>query len=143
MNILILNGPNLNLLGQREPDIYGTKSYKDLLFYLKKEAKLNHQKIKIKQSNYEGYLISKIQKANKKYDYIILNAGGLTHTSVSLGDAIAGSSIPVIEVHLSDINCREEFRKTNYIRSYCIQSFYGKGFLSYQEALRYIASTKR
>ncbi len=143
MRILILNGPNINQIGFREPSIYGTKTYRDLCHFLKQKGKSFHQKIKIKQSNYEGYLITQLQKASQKFDYVILNAGGFTHTSIALKDAIACCLIPVIEVHLSDVDHREDFRKINFIRNQCECSFYGKGFLSYEEALLYIQTKEK
>ncbi len=138
MKVLVLNGPNLDMLGTREPSIYGKQTYRDLVIELKKEAKKEKIKLKIIQSNFEGVLIEFLHRANNKYDYIILNAAGLTHTSVCLYDAIKAIQVPVIEVHLSNIDQREDFRKINYVRPVCLASFYGKGFESYKDALKYL-----
>lgn len=138
MKILIINGPNLNMLGIREPEIYGNKSYKDLCKFIKDTASKNNDRIKIFQSNSEEKIINKIQKAYGKYDWLIINGGAFTHTSIAILDAIKSINIPTIEVHLSDPDTREEFRKTNYIRLVAKASFVGKGFESYSEALNYI-----
>lgn len=139
MNILVINGPNLNMLGIREPHIYGSKTYKDLCVYIKKVAKEKKVKIKIKQSNYEGKIVTWIQQAYQKYDGIIINPGAFTHYSYAIYDALKSVNMKVIEVHLSDVNNREEFRKHSVIREACVQSFSGKGFVSYQEAIAYFA----
>lgn len=137
MKLLILNGPNLNKLGTREPNVYGTDTYEDLKKFIQNIAKSSKIKIKTKQSNYEGKLIDLLHKSEHKFDFVILNAGGYTHTSVALADAIKSINTPVIEVHLSDVDHREDYRKINFIREACIASFYGKGFKSYQEAIEY------
>lgn len=139
MNILVINGPNLNMLGIREPHIYGSKTYKDLCVYIKKVAKEKKVKIKIKQSNYEGKIVTWIQQAYQKYDGIIINPGAFTHYSYAIYDALKSVNMKAIEVHLSDVNNREEFRKHSVIREACVQSFSGKGFVSYQEAIAYFA----
>jgi len=139
MNILVINGPNLNMLGIREPHIYGSKTYKDLCVYIKKVAKEKKVKIKIKQSNYEGKIVTWIQQAYQKYDGIIINPGAFTHYSYAIYDALKSVNMKAIEVHLSDVNNREEFRKHSVIRETCVQSFSGKGFVSYQEAIAYFA----
>ena len=113
MNILILNGPNLNMLGKREPDVYGNKSYSDLEHYLKGFEQTYQITVDIKQSNLEGILIDLLQYADDQFDGVILNAGAFTHYSYALYDAIKSISIPVVEVHLSDITKREEFRKNS------------------------------
>ena len=138
MNILILNGPNLNMLGIREPEVYGTKTYEDLEFYLKKLETIYSIKIDIKQSNLEGILIDLLHYGNDKFDGVILNAGAFTHYSYALYDAIKSIQIPVIEVHLSDINNREEFRKKSVIRDACITSIIGLGFKGYEEGIKYL-----
>ena len=136
MNILILNGPNLNMLGQREPEIYGNNTYQDLETFLKGLEDLYDVTFDIKQSNLEGILIDLLQYGNDRFDGVILNAGAFTHYSYALYDAIKSISIPVVEVHLSDINNREEFRKISVIRDACIASFMGLGFQSYEEGLK-------
>lgn len=138
MNILIINGPNLNMLGIREVSIYGTKTYKDLCKYIKRIAKDKHLKIKIMQSNYEGKIITAIHKAYQKYDAIIINPGAYTHYSYAIYDAIKAVDIKCVEVHLTDITNREEFRKVSVIKNACIATFFGKGFESYQEAIEFL-----
>jgi len=136
MNILILNGPNLNMIGKREPEIYGTKTYEDLEAYLKSLESVFDVKLDIKQSNLEGILIDLLHYGNDRFDGVILNAGAFTHYSYALYDAIKSINIPVIEVHLSDLNTREEFRKVSVIREACKGSIMGLGFKSYEEGLK-------
>ena len=114
MKILVINGPNLNMLGVREPEIYGNSAYKDLVGFIKKHAAIKGVKVKIKQSNHEGELVDIIQRAHKKFDGVIINAGAYTHTSIALLDALKAVNLPTAEVHLSDINSREEFRKISF-----------------------------
>jgi len=135
MNILVLNGPNLNMLGIREPDIYGSKTYKDLETYIYALQDISDVKLTVKQTNYEGILIDLIQYANEHYDGVILNAGAFTHYSYGIRDAIKSITKPVIEVHLSDISNREEFRKISVIQEVCVNSISGLGFESYKEAV--------
>ena len=136
MNILILNGPSLNMLGKREPEIYGTSTYQDLENYIKSLEEVYSIKTDMKQSNLEGILIDLLQYGNDKFDGIILNAGAFTHYSYALYDAIKSISIPVVEVHLSDITKREEFRKISVIKEACIATYMGLGFKSYEEAIK-------
>ena len=136
MNILVLNGPNLNMIGIREPEVYGYQSYKDLETYLKDFEKQYSIKIDVKQSNLEGIMIDILHWANDIFDGVILNAGAFTHYSYALYDAIKSIQIPVVEVHLSDITKREEFRKVSVIRDACIGSIMGLGFKSYEEGLK-------
>lgn len=139
MKVLVINGPNLNFLGIREKSVYGEKTYDDLLIYLRKKADELEMEIEIYQSNGEGFIINKLQDAYyKKFDAIIINAGAYTHYSYAIRDAIASIHIRTIEVHLSDIDNREPFRKVSVIRDVCEKSFYGKHFLSYGEALEYL-----
>ncbi len=135
MNILILNGPNLNMLGIREPEVYGNKSYKDLEEYILSLESEYPIKTDTKQTNYEGILIDLIQFANDNYDAVILNAGAFTHYSYGIYDAIKSVNIPVVEVHLSDITQREEFRKTSVIKDACVNTFMGFGFESYKKGI--------
>ena len=135
MNILILNGPNLNMLGKRELDIYGTKSYADLEKYLQELAVKYEIKVEVRQTNYEGILIDMIQYANDHYDGVILNAGAFTHYSYALHDAIKSINIPTIEVHLSDISKREPFRQVSVIKDACTHTFMGEGFESYNKGI--------
>ena len=138
MNLLILNGPNLNMIGLREPEIYGTKTYEDLENYLKSLESIYNVILDIKQSNLEGILIDLLHYGNDRFDGVILNAGAFTHYSYALYDAIKSIQIPVVEVHLSDISNREEFRKKSVIRDACITSIIGLGFKSYEEGIKYL-----
>lgn len=136
MNILVLNGPNLNMLGNREPDIYGYNTYKDLEDYLKEFENNYNVVVDIKQSNLEGIMIDILHWANDNFAGVILNAGAFTHYSYALYDAIKSINIPVIEVHLSDLNNREEFRKVSVIKNACKGTIMGLGFKSYEEGLK-------
>ena len=136
MNILILNGPNINMLGIREPEIYGNKSYKDLENYLVSLQDKYNITVDIKQSNLEGILIDLLQYSNERFDGVILNAGAFTHYSYALYDAIKSINIPVVEVHMSDIYNREDFRKVSVIKDACIHSIVGLGFKSYEEGIK-------
>ncbi len=135
MHILVLNGPNLNLLGLREPEHYGTQTYADLVARLEQEAKNCNITIECKQSNHEGTLVDEIQGAYGKADGIIINPAAYTHTSVALLDAVKAVKIPTIEVHLTDPDTREEFRHVSYIRQGCIANVRGKGIAGYVEAM--------
>lgn len=138
--ILILNGPNINMLGLREPDIYGKNTYLDLCDFLENNAKALKIDIEIFQSNHEGELVDKIQSAYDEFDGIIINAAAYTHTSIAILDALKATDIETVEVHMSNILEREEFRKTSYISLFSKKVFMGKGFESYLEALKYFAS---
>lgn len=129
MKISIINGPNLNLLGTREPGIYGSETFEHFFQKLRKE----YETIDFDyfQSNVEGELINEIQQSAKHMDGIILNAGGYTHTSVAIGDAIAAVKVPVVEVHISNVEAREEFRKLSHISAKCIGTISGFGLKSY------------
>ncbi len=137
--ILVINGVNLNMLGIREPEKYGKKSYKDLVSFIKDCAAELGQSVCVKQSNCEGEIVGFIQKAYKKYDGIIINAGAYTHTSVAILDALKAVDIPAVEVHLTDIYAREEFRKMSYISMAARKTVCGKGFEGYKEALEFFA----
>ena len=135
--ILILNGPNLNLLGTREPEIYGTQTLDDIHTALGRRAVELDMEIIFVQSNHEGVLIDRIHE--KDFDAAIVNAGGLTHTSVSLRDALLGVGKPFVEVHLTDPSTREEFRKVNFLADVAIASIVGHGVQGYNEALELLA----
>lgn len=137
--ILVINGPNLNMLGIREKAVYGDKTYADLCEFIKDEAKKTGQNVEIFQSNSEGEIVTEIQKAYGKVNGIIINAAAYTHTSVAILDALKAVSIPTVEVHLSDINNREDFRKFSYVSLYAEKVIAGKGFNGYSEALKYFA----
>lgn len=133
--ILVINGVNLNMLGVREKHLYGSESYKSLVRYIKQSANELALKVKVFQSNSEGEIVGRIQKAYKKFDGIIINAGAYTHTSIAILDALKAVNIPVIEVHLTDIHSREEFRNNSYISLVAQKQICGKGFEGYRDAL--------
>lgn len=136
---MIINGPSLNLLGIREPDIYGTLTYQDLCQIIEDYAKQQNLNVKIYQTNHEGVIIDYLMEAYQKdYDGIVLNAGAYTHYSYAILDAIKAINLPVIEVHLSDLNKREPFRQVSVIREGCQKTFMGQGATSYLEALDYL-----
>ena len=137
MHILVINGPNINFLGKREPEIYGNRSYEDLLKTIAAEAEAHDVTVEFYQSNHEGDLVDAIQKAYGRVDGIIINPAAYTHTSVALLDAVKAVGIPTVEVHLSDPDTREEFRKISYIRAACVRTIKGFGFDSYIKALHY------
>ncbi|MCE5188640.1 MAG: type II 3-dehydroquinate dehydratase [Eubacteriales bacterium] len=136
MHILVLNGPNLNLLGLREPEIYGKRTYSDLLDLVAAEAEVLGVSVEFLQSNHEGALVDAIQAARGRADGIVINPGAYTHTSVALLDAVKAVGIPTVEVHISDPDEREAFRRVSYIRAACVASIKGHGFEGYLEALR-------
>ncbi|MBI35322.1 MAG: type II 3-dehydroquinate dehydratase [Flavobacteriales bacterium] len=133
MKILIINGPNLNLLGKREPEVYGSTTFED--YFKKLKSKFNTLNLEFFQSNVEGELINKIHKVGFTYDGIVINAGAYTHTSVALRDAISGIETPVIEVHISNTHQREKFRHHSYISPVCQGVILGFGLDSYRLAL--------
>jgi 3-dehydroquinate dehydratase-2 len=136
MKIAIINGPNLNLLGKREPGIYGSTSFDDFLEELKK--KYPQVSFHYYQSNVEGELINELQRVGFDYDGIIMNPGGYTHTSVAIGDAIASIKTPVVEVHISNVHAREEFRKLSHVSGKSAGSIIGLGLKGYELALQYL-----
>ncbi|WP_400191132.1 type II 3-dehydroquinate dehydratase [Hymenobacter sp. B81] len=140
MHILILNGPNLNLLGRREPAVYGTRSFDDFLPELR-EA-FPDLTLEYFQSNHEGELIDKLHEVGFAYAGVVLNAGGYTHTSVALADAVAAIATPVVEVHLSNLAAREDFRKVSLIGRYCVGSVAGFKLESYRLALHYFQALR-
>ena len=135
MNILLINGPNLNLLGTREPDIYGNKTLSQIESELSKTAKNKKINLDCFQSNHEGEIVDKIQESVQIYQGILINAGGFTHTSVSIRDALVGSKIPFVELHISNIFKREEFRKESFLTDKAIGIISGFGIMSYSLAL--------
>ncbi len=136
--IWIIQGPNLNLLGEREPELYGTMSLTELQNQLDEEAKSLDLRLKHFQSNHEGQLIDQLQAIRSETDGVLLNAGGLTHTSVSLHDTIKAVSYPVVEVHLTDPSNRDFFRRTSYLTDVCVATFKGNGIASYSKGLRFL-----
>ena len=135
MNILVLNGPNLNMLGVREPEHYGTQTLGDLEYMLRQEAAQMGITVSCFQTNHEGTLVDRIQGAYQTADGILINPGAYTHTSVALLDAVKAVKLPTVEVHISDPDTREEFRKISYIRAACIATVKGKGLSGYLEGL--------
>lgn len=136
--VLVINGVNLNMLGIREPSVYGTNTLKDLEKYIEECAQKANIDIECYQSNFEGEIVEKIQNAYKKLDGIIINAGAYTHTSIAILDALKAVNIPTVEVHLTDISQREDFRKHSYISLFAEKIIVGKGFVGYSEAIDYL-----
>lgn len=140
MKILVINGPNLNMLGIRQPEIYGSATYEDLKAMIREEANQLGVEVSFFQSNHEGALVDAIQQAYfDKVDGIIINPAAYTHTSVALLDAVKAVGIPTVEVHVSDPDSREEFRHVSYIRAACVGTVRGHGLPGYLEALRMLA----
>lgn len=140
MNILVLNGPNLNMLGIREPGIYGRQTFADLLALLKRTATEADVQITQYQSNHEGDLVDKIQWAYGKMDGIVINPAAYTHTSIAILDALKAVAIPAVEVHISDVDAREPFRQISYAGLACIKTIKGHGLEGYREAIFYLKS---
>ena len=139
MKFLVINGPNLNMLGIREPSIYGKNTYSDLCKLIEAHAKDNDYTVEFFQSNHEGAIVDKIQEAYfDKLDGIIINPGAYTHTSVAILDALKAVAIPTVEVHISDVDSREDFRKTSYVRLYTLTCISGRGFEGYTDAAKYL-----
>lgn len=140
MKLLILNGPNLNMLGIREPEIYGKKTYDNLVSYLNTCAADLGCSVEIRQSNHEGVLVDWIQEAYGKFDGIVINPAAYTHTSVAILDALKAVGLPAVEVHLSDVDAREAFRHTSYAGMACRKTYKGFGFEGYRMAMEYLAA---
>lgn len=138
MKLLIINGPNLNLLGLREPDIYGSQSYSALCSFVEDVCRGEGIDFKLFQSNHEGDIVDEIQAAYGIFDGIVINPAAYTHTSVAILDALKAVAIPTVEVHLSDINSREEFRRHSYISYAAELTVCGKGFEGYRDAVLYL-----
>lgn len=137
MKILIINGPNLNMLGIREPDIYGRKTYDELIGMIRESAAGLGIDVDFYQSNHEGDLVDKIQEAYfRHFDGIVINPGAYTHTSIALLDAVKAVMIPTVEVHISDVDSRDDFRKVSYIREACVATVSGRGFEGYIDAIK-------
>lgn len=136
--LLVINGPNLNMLGKREPEIYGSATYRDLVLLIKEYCEGKGVSVKCFQANCEGAIIDEIQNAVDRYDGIIINAGGYTHTSIAIPDAISAVSIPTVEVHISDITKREEFRHHSYLTAVCQKTIMGMGFDGYLRAVDFL-----
>ncbi len=138
MKILVINGPNLNMLGIREPDIYGKQTFADLESYIKASADELDMTVTLFQSNHEGEIVDIIQSAYGVFDGIVINPAAYTHTSVAILDALKAVAIPTVEVHISDINTRESFRQHSFVSLVAIKTIAGHGFEGYREALEYL-----
>lgn len=138
MRVLVINGPNLNMLGIREPDVYGRKTFADLEKYIRHEAESLSISVDLYQSNHEGAIVDVIQNALGHYDGILINPAAYTHTSVAILDALKAVQLPTAEVHLSDIKTREPFRQFSYVSLYAQKTICGKGFEGYAEGLQWL-----
>lgn len=138
MKLLVINGPNINMLGIREPGIYGSQNYADLCDLIKKHADKIGVEVEIYQSNHEGDLVDKIQEAYGNADGIVINPGAYTHTSVALLDAVKAVNIPTVEVHISEVSKREAFRQISYIRAACVKTITGQGLAGYTQAMDFL-----
>lgn len=139
MKILVINGPNLNMLGIREPAHYGNETFESLCLRLTRYGQQNNLTVQLYQSNHEGCLVDRIQQAYfEEVDGIVINPGAYTHTSIALRDAVSAVNIPTVEVHISDVDSREEFRKISFIRDVCVKTVSGKGTDGYFEAIDYL-----
>lgn len=138
MRILVINGPNINMLGIREPDIYGKNTYSDLCGMIEKYADEKGIEVKLFQSNHEGCIVDEIQAAYGKFDGIVINPAAYTHTSIAILDALKSVGIPAVEVHISDVRAREDFRQSSYAGMACEKSFIGLGFDGYIKGIEYL-----
>lgn len=142
MKLLIINGPNLNMLGLREPDIYGKRTYADLVEYIQGVCRQTGIEAEVFQSNHEGAIVDKIQSAYGTADGIVINPAAYTHTSVAILDALKAVNLPAVEVHISDVNSREAFRHVSYAGMACIATYAGCGFEGYKMAIERLAGAK-
>lgn len=138
MNVLVINGPNLNLLGVREPDLYGKQDYAALVSLVEETCAQEGLGVEVYQSNHEGDIVDKIQAALGKFDGIVINPAAYTHTSVAILDALKAVALPAVEVHISDVSEREEFRQVSYARLACIKTYMGLGLEGYRQAILYL-----
>lgn len=138
MKILVINGPNINMLGIREPAVYGSQNYAALLEKIEKTAEEESVEVECYQSNHEGDIVDKIQAAYNVFDGIVINPAAYTHTSVAILDALKAVAIPTVEVHISDVSKRDDFRQISYAGKACIKTYMGLGFEGYSEAIRYL-----
>ena len=142
MKILVLNGPNINMLGIREPEVYGKETFADLLAMLEKTAQEENIEIEQYQSNHEGCLVDKIQQAIGVFDGIVINPAAYTHTSIAILDALKAVGIPAVEVHISDVSKREDFRQISYAGMACCKTITGRGIDGYRDAILYLITRK-
>ena len=142
MKILVINGPNLNLLGVREPEIYGNRSYADLVAFVEKTAADLGVEVEVRQTNHEGVIVDWIQECRGAFDALVLNAAAYTHTSVAIHDAIKAVQVRTVEVHLSEPKSRDDFRKVSFVEAVAEKTCSGRGFESYADALRHLKEDK-
>jgi len=142
MKILVINGPNLNLLGIREPDIYGRETYADLVRLVETAAAANGVGVEVRQSNHEGVIVDWIQQARGVFDAIVMNPAAYTHTSVAILDALKAVAIPTVEVHISDVSAREDFRQRSFVSLVAVKTIAGHGLAGYVEAIEYLIKEK-
>ena len=142
MKILVINGPNINMLGIREPEHYGKETYSDLVAKIEKHCASKNVEVKVYQSNHEGDLVDEIQSAYGNADGIVINPGAYTHTSIAILDAVKSVSIPTVEVHISKVENREDFRQISYVRLACVKTITGHGTDGYLEAIDYLTEGK-
>ena len=142
MKILVINGPNLNMLGIREPDHYGRETYSDLVTKIKSHCEKRGVEVELFQSNHEGDLVDKIQSAYKNADGIVINPGAYTHTSIAILDAVKSVGVPTVEVHISKVEEREDFRQVSYIRLACVKTITGHGTDGYIEGINFLIEGK-
>lgn len=138
MKLLVINGPNLNMLGIREPSVYGKEDYNALVSFIEETAAYEGVEVEIFQSNHEGVIVDKIQSALGKFDGIVINPAAYTHTSIAILDALKAVALPAVEVHLSDVSKREAFRQVSYAGMACVKTYMGLGFEGYAKAIRYL-----
>ena len=138
MKLLVINGPNLNLLGLREPEIYGKRTYQDLLSLLRQTGKEEGVEVEYFQSNHEGAIVDAIQQAYGVFDGIVINPAAYTHTSVAILDALKAVALPAVEVHISAVSSREPFRQRSYAGMACVRTYQGLGFDGYVQAIRFL-----
>ena len=143
MKILVLNGPNLNMLGIREPALYGSRNYADLVKFIEDTAREAGVEAEVFQSNHEGVLVDRIQAARGVFDGLVVNAAAYTHTSVAILDALKAVGLPTVEVHLTDPETREPFRHVSYVKPAALATFAGFGFESYSRAIRFLVESER
>lgn len=143
MRILVINGPNINMLGIREPGIYGKQTFNDLIFLLNETAGRLGIEIEQYQSNHEGLIVDKIQQAYGKFDAIVINPAAYTHTSIAILDALKAVALPAVEVHISDVDAREPFRQVSYPGMYCEMTIKGQGLNGYVQAIEYLCEKYR
>lgn len=138
MKLLVINGPNINLLGLREPGVYGSKSYEDLKNFIWQTCREEDVEVELYQSNHEGDIVTKIQKAYGVFDGIVINPAAYTHTSIAILDALKAVAIPAVEVHISDVKSREDFRQISYAGLACVKTYMGLGFEGYRQAILFL-----